>query len=157
MKKQEPMNVLKDLDTRLNGPAQNRVRDLVSALPEEPLSMAWRSDLNEKLLRKHRAEARRKQVLWFLSPALGFGVAAAMTMVVFMHGSPRQGVVRTQPPLVASRAGDAGLANALVSTHQEVGSLSEAAGVGLSPNEAVSLADNHSDSDSWTEADVDGF
>ena len=37
------------LDALLNSAGQQAIREAVNAMPEEQLSLAWRSDLNERL------------------------------------------------------------------------------------------------------------
>ncbi len=65
---------LDPLDQQLNADGQQAVRQVVRELPEESMSMAWRSDLNERLLQMTPAKRKRWHLLdW--RPALGVGLA----------------------------------------------------------------------------------
>ncbi len=67
--------------------AQAQIADAVKALPEEPLSLAWRSDLNTKL---HAMAARRKKLDlfgWIWKPAAGVALAGALA-VAFVAREP---------------------------------------------------------------------
>lgn len=71
------------LDRELNSAAQLHVREVVRALPEETLSLAWRSELNSRL----RSEMARRRKLnlfgWVWKPAAGIALAGALA-VAFM-------------------------------------------------------------------------
>ncbi|MBS1718485.1 MAG: hypothetical protein JSS72_12215 [Armatimonadetes bacterium] len=68
-----------NIDEALNSPSQKAVQEVVSNLPDEQVSMAWRSDLNQKLMAEVGSVRRKRFVLYRLSPALlGVGLAAAL-------------------------------------------------------------------------------
>src|SRR5690242_12148641 len=73
----------KDLDQELSSPAQTQMREIVQALPEETVSLSWRSDLNARLY----AEAARRRKLnlfgWIWKPAAGLALAGALA-IAFM-------------------------------------------------------------------------
>lgn len=120
----------RDLDQRLESPAQRAVRDAVRQLPDEELSMAWRSSLNERL-RAESAVQKRATRRWHLAlrPALGLGMACALAAVVtFRLGS---GPTSTPTPAVL----DSELEAALFSAHRQVVGHADVAGTGLLPSE----------------------
>lgn len=70
-------------DEHLETPEQKTAQKLVSQLPDEQVSMAWRAQLNEKL----NAVAKPvKQAWWQLAwkPALGMGLAGALSLMLFL-------------------------------------------------------------------------
>src|SRR4051812_44518980 len=85
-----------DLDRELSSPGQELVREVVQALPEEPLSLAWRSDLNTRL---HAVAARKKKLDlfgWIWNPAAGVALAGALAVAfVFRMPDVDHGVVAT--------------------------------------------------------------
>ena len=76
-----------DWDERLEGPEQQSVRNLVATLPDEEPSMAWRSQLNERL-RALPAQARRKwwELAW--KPTVGLALAGGLAVLVFVKPTP---------------------------------------------------------------------
>ncbi len=60
------------------------LRGLVHSLPEETVSLKWRSELNERLL-MDAAKPKRSWFAWMWRPAAGLAVAGAVTAVVFMN------------------------------------------------------------------------
>jgi hypothetical protein len=89
----------KDLDGELSSPAQQRVREIVHSLPEETLSLSWRSDLNARL----RSEAARRRKLnlfgWVWKPAVGVAFAAVLVLA-FVARMPNMGPVERPRPNV---------------------------------------------------------
>jgi hypothetical protein len=88
------------------------VRQLVQSLPEETPSLAWRSQLNLRLMevaeRKQRLKARKLRLMW--SGSLATGIAAVTVVAVVL-----QPVGAVQP----QRQHGANLAAQMVATHQE--------------------------------------
>ena len=120
------------LDGALEGDAGKWIAHVVSSLPEESLSLTWRSELNERLAKVSRR--RRRVVYW----RLGFGaaaVAAASILTVMLvqpvqpTGAPRPGIVDTRP--------EESLEDAILAGHRDA--MSQASlGVSVSFNEAGS-------------------
>lgn len=79
-----------ELDALLESSEQISIHRLVASLKDEPIDLARRSRLNERVLQMaHRSERRRKLFrIW--SPTLGLGAAAALTLVLIV---PRQASV----------------------------------------------------------------
>jgi len=100
-------------DSRLNSDGQQKIAALVKALPDEDLSMSWRSDLNVKLMAAQEAKRKRKATrkIFTWGTSLSCGVAASVLGVMLM--SPANVVkpnTRTSSPIMASE---------LVKAHQE--------------------------------------
>ena len=131
----------RDLDEELNSPAQIRVREVVRALPEETLSLTWRSELNTRL----RAEVVRRKKLdifgWVWKPTAGLALAGALAVAVFFH-----------PVAVSSSGGD--LEKAMVNHYVDSTADREAAVDGVTPNEARDSAGGSSTSTNWDQEDV---
>jgi len=72
------------LDSKLESAGQQAIRQVVHDLPEDTLSMAWRSSLNERLLAVPVARRPRFRFSWIAMPA-GAAVACALAIAVFLH------------------------------------------------------------------------
>ncbi len=119
-----------ELERRLE--SQDAMRQLVRELPEESVSLAWRSQLNEKLLAEAAKPARRpSRMRGLLRPA--FGLAAALVLGALVLWQPKE----SQTVLVR-QAAPADLEAALLSAHRRDSSLRDVAGYGLSVQEASS-------------------
>lgn len=79
-----------ELDELLESPAQRATSKLVSELPDETVSLAWRSQLNEKLIAM--AEKPKPRPFWAIAwkPAAGLAIASALALVVVLQMSPTQ-------------------------------------------------------------------
>jgi hypothetical protein len=146
------------IDDALVGPGQEAVRAAVKALPDDTLSMSWRSALNEKLVAEAAARRRRARISWFIRPALGLGLAGTLAVLMLVR-APQPAAPRL------SASGDA-LEAALVSTHRQSAFAWDVAGVGLSPidvqgNADASVVSDKPDTSSptpvnaWNEEDLD--
>lgn len=127
----------RDIDVRLEG--QLHVRKMIQAMPEDAPSMAWRAELNQRILDR-AAKRRRWELVW--KPTLGLGLAAALTLAIFIR--PTRGPV--EAPVNEAR-----LAEAMIAAHQEFDLRQEMWTV---PND--SAAPNPTPVD-WTEADLDSL
>lgn len=122
----------RDVDQELNSPAQLQMRDAVRALPEEPLSLAWRSDLNTRLL----GAAARKRKLdlfgWVWKPTAGLALAGALAVaIMFKPMAPSQPTVTT------------GIEKDLVSHFVDTTASTEVAGDGISVGEVKDATAAH--------------
>lgn len=115
-----------ELDAKLASEGQELIRNMVKAVPEETVNLAWRSSLNEKLVAAVEAKQRRRRVAWFLSPALGLGLAGALAIVMF-----------TTPSNTSSKVSHRNLEATLVADHRDNVRYTDVTGVGLSPDEVV--------------------
>ncbi len=127
-------------DTLLEGSGQEFVRKLVSNVPDDELSLAWRSALNERLL--VAAPLKKQKMAWFLRPAMGLAFAGALAAVVMIRTSPME------TPIVRSTGT---LEAALVRDHQQNLMMSDVAGLGVNPLE--SRPTESSVGDDWSEVD----
>jgi len=125
--RQEIMTEL-ELDSKLESTGQLQVRQLVQSMPDEPVSMAWRSSLNERVMASIEAKRRKRRAAWFLSPALGLGLAGALAFVVLTKPT-----VGADPQPKASASIEA----QLVASHQDTIRYYEGTGIGLSQDEVV--------------------
>lgn len=117
-----------DLDERLVSPAQSQMREMLKSMPEDTVSMAWRSDLNERIASVVAVKQRRRRFAWVLSPALGLGLAGALaiTMLTKTPTSPNLG----QPPKPSIETN-------LVASFRDSMNYTDVTGVGLNPDEVV--------------------
>lgn len=118
-----------ELDRILESEGHLQIKQAVQAMPEEHISMAWRSQLNEKLSAVVETKQRKRRFAWILSPALGLGLAGALAIVV---------MTKTPTPS-SSTAFDSTprLEESLIASHQETLRYSDITGVGLNTDEVV--------------------
>lgn len=119
-----------DLDRMLESDGGLQIRQVVQSMPDEQVSMAWRSQLNERLTTVVVAKQRKRRFTWILSPALGLSLAGALAMIV-MTKTP------TQMDTAGVGAGTK-LEESLVASYQDSLRYSDITGVGLNTDEVVS-------------------
>lgn len=73
-----------DIDKRIE--QTEPVREVVRGLPEDSVSLAWRSQLNERLIAE-AAKGRRRAPRWFWLPATGLGLATTLAIAVLIRGN----------------------------------------------------------------------
>ncbi len=127
----------KELDQALESSVHQQLKEAVRSMPEDTLSMSWRSELNQKLMVKIEAKQKKRRFAWILSPALGLGLAGALAVVV-MTKSPIT-------PSVNSFTNVPHIEESLVASHQDALRYSDITGVGLSPEEVISQRSNSVD------------
>lgn len=88
---------LNNLDEKLE--RTEEMRGLVRSLPEETVSLQWRSELNERLLME-AAQPKRSWFAWAWRPMAGLAAAAAITAVV-MFNAPKPVETSTSDQSVA--------------------------------------------------------
>lgn len=131
-----------ELEALLQSESQQAVRRVVGALPEESLSLAWRSDLNERL-RQTRPEPRwRARFVQSWRPALGLALAGCLALTVTLR-SP-----------VTQQAPRHNLEASLVQAYTDTTSVDELAGPGLTPRDISDTTQESDSSTDWTEADL---
>jgi hypothetical protein len=133
-------------DTKLNDAGQKMVRELVSNLPEDELSLAWRSALNEQLLQTAQAKRKRQRFLFVFRPAMGLALAGAMAAVV---------MIRTSQMSIPTVRDTSNLEAVLVQDHQQNIVMSDLAGFSMIP--AESRPTEGSISDPWSEFDLESL
>jgi hypothetical protein len=126
-----------NMSARLDSDSQVAISKIVSSLPEEPLSLVWRSELNESLRAVSNQNRKRKRMFNFLSPLAGLSVACALAGIVLFR-TPHTSRLSSQSPVVAS-AGPS-LEASLFHAQQDDMRASDVAGAGLSRTEAADNA-----------------
>ncbi len=136
------------MDQRLEGAGQQQVAKVVQALPEETVSMAWRSALNEKVLLASKARQRAKVINWVWRPTAGLALASALAIVFVMRtGAP----VMSAPSGLTSNSVEA----KLVAFHRDSSLAYDVSGPGLTNTDAVEgKADLKLGEPNWTEDDL---
>ena|SRR5579871_1609421 len=130
MKKDFGMNE-QELNTRLDSASQRQMREVVKALPEETLSLAWRSELNAKLREGTASQQRSRRFGWAWKPAAGLVAASALAFTLVFH----------QPsPAIEQAAAGSGLEKALVNHYVDSTASWEVAGDGVTVNEVKEAA-----------------
>jgi len=135
-------------ESRLKSAPQLAIRDLVRGLPEETVSMAWRSSLNEQLLVVAAKQRKKRRILWFSGPAVGISLATALAFVVLFQPSSHPTV----------KAPEYGIESAILNDHHSSTLSNEVSTAGLNSTE-VSTEANESDpvDGLWNEADVESL
>ncbi len=118
-----------ELDHLLSSEGSLKIRQAVQAVQEEHVSLAWRSQLNERLVGTIEAKQRKRRFRWILSPALGLGFAGALAVALFIKSptTPHSASLNTGPQLEES----------LIASHQDSLRYSDVTGVGLNTDEVV--------------------
>lgn len=78
-------NNLNNLDEKLE--RTETVRALVQGLPEETVSLQWRSELNERILAT-AAKPQRSWLAWAWRPAVGLALTASLAAAVMFRPQP---------------------------------------------------------------------
>jgi hypothetical protein len=138
-----------NVDQKLNSDAQIAVAKVVSSIPEDTLSMVWRSELNEAIRLTAVNTKRHKFVFSFGGPIAGLGVACALALIVPITLSrSNHRIVKVDPP-VATVPASPSIEEGLLQVHQDDVRMSDVAGTGLNPTEAVAPSQpRQSDDDS---------
>lgn len=124
-------NSVDPMDARLQTPNQQAMKSIVGGLPNDTLSMAWRSSLNERLVSEALAKKKRQRISWYLRPALGLGFAGALAVLALFHS------VAAPVPSVSPASRDGGIEAEMVSAHRQSTFAFDVGGVGLNPADAV--------------------
>lgn len=136
------------VDAALDNEGQKSVAKLIKDLPEDTVSLAWRSQLNEKLLKC--AVAKKRPVPIWLWGSLGSAAVAGCLGVVLTL----QFIATPQTSNVS------GIESSIVSAHRNSVALAEVSGSGLNfdevtaPNDEAKPAIN-SPSIPWTRDDAE--
>ena len=132
MKEYENLNLTEaELDARLNSAEQLWIAKSVKGLPEEQVSMAWRSELNEKL--RASAPAKRVKRVWqVLVPATAFASCLMLGVTIFLSRETVE-----PKSVVESGAVEA----AIVASYREHASSRDVGGVGLHLEELDNTTD----------------
>lgn len=145
-------------DEQLNDPAQRAVQNFVRDLPEDSLSMAWRSGLNEKLIAESQRYQKRSRWLLIMRPIAGFALAGCLAVVLMV----RSGSLDPRAGTNSGATGRSSIEAQLLDTHEQVDQYAEVAGTGLRPTETMFVSRNGApaaptSSVDWDEVDVDSL
>lgn len=133
-----------ELDRELNSDSQMRVREIVRALPEETLSLSWRSELNGKLREQVARKKRLDLAGWLWKPAAGVALAGALA-IAFVARMPMHGPT----------AAHDGVENALVNSYLDSTAAWEVAGDNAGLGDAKDAAGKAAPvSNDWEQEDV---
>lgn len=131
-----------ELDKKIESTAD--VGRTVRALPEESVSMAWRSQLNERLIAE-AAKTRPRTPRWFWLPATGLGLATTLAVALLVRGN--------LDPVAAP-----GVEAELVRMHQVAAEAPEVLGAGLTAVESTQRTPETVPTfDSWNEVDLESL
>ena len=134
------------MDERLESQDQIAISKVVASLADEEPSLAWRSQLNEKLMAVSVQQKKRRTFrLWTLRPALGLSVAGALALGLFFSGGR---------PAVAG----GNLESALISEHQAASDVAQVSYIDLHNSEGISSASSVKvESPEWSETDTESI
>jgi hypothetical protein len=129
-------------DSLLRSEPQQAIREVVKRLPEDSLSLAWRSSLNERL------HAIRPVSVWrsFLSrswrPAFGLALSGCLAILVTLR--------HTEPPAPVHHSIEA----SLVQAYDDSTRVDDLVGPGLSSHEVGDTTRDLDSSSDWSESDL---
>lgn len=140
------------LDARLNSEAQVAMRDVVRALPEDSVSMAWRSALNERLLAEAVTPKRRFAWLNFSwRPAVGLALAGALAGIIIFRPN-------SAAPATSAHGATASLEAELITTHTQYATFVDVAGLGALPMDTAYASRQGTDeTPDWSELDLESL
>lgn len=131
-----------EIDRKLSDPIQTFISEAVKGLPDEQLSMAWRSELNDKL-RLVRPVSKASALLSFVwKPTAGLAMAGCLALAFVMLNS--SGPVAKQ---------GSNLEASLVSAHRDAMTARDVAGEGIGIAELRETTQG-SFEETWTEVDL---
>jgi hypothetical protein len=134
----------RDLDEALNSDAQQAVSRAVGALPEEQVSLAWRSRVNEAIASSGRKPSRQSIIWRLTAPLAGLAAAGALAIVMLSNGTD----------VSTSRLASNTLERDLIQTHRETVFDRVVAGKGLAASEAEPTDASAWQPMGWQESDV---
>jgi hypothetical protein len=134
-----------ELDALLKSESQQMVQRAVRALPEDSLSLAWRSDLNERLRQVRPVSKWRSRVVIAWRPALGLALATCLAVMV---------TVKTTPP---SPQHTGNLEASLVTAYDDSTTADELVGPGLAVHEVNDTTRTQQTSSEWSESDLNNL
>lgn len=138
------------LDEHLQTESQQLLKSVVSAVPDEEVSMTWRSNLNGRLLELGKSVEKRRRSLLIWRPALGLGLAGLLALVLVLKP------YEVDPP--AANVATMSVEATLLDEHMEAVRATEIAGAGLASYEArptpVSAGEDYYD---WQRVDFEAL
>ena len=128
-------------EAKLNTVAQLQVASLVKALPDEDLSLSWRSELNVKLMAAHQARRKQKSTkrIFAWGSSLSAGLAC-LSYVLLLANTASIGTAGV-------KADSSSIAKELVQTHQESLVMASVSGTGSAARETALSNDSFESQD----------
>jgi hypothetical protein len=124
---------------------RSEIRDLIQAMPDDVPSMAWRSELNERVLAESNRIQKRRTLAWWSRPAAGFALASAFAVMFISRATIQSNSVRDS----------VSFESALVSAHRE--SQVSVTDYSLTSLEADEFGESLPRQDGWTDNDLEGI
>ena len=122
-----------------------QVREIIQEMPEDVLSLTWRSQLNEKILVESARIQRRRKLSWWSRPAASLVLAGGLALVFLVRA-----------PMMNARVADApSIESTLLNVHRE--SQVSVTDVSLTSSEADEYGVTIPHPDGWTESDLVGI
>jgi len=131
------------LDALLNSAGQQAIREAVNAMPEEQLSLAWRSDLNERLRQVRPTSKWRVTINATWKPAVMFALGGCLVMALMLRTTP-----------LSSPKGSDNVEASLVAAFDDSANSEEVAGPGLGMHEVGDTTQASDSSSDWTDSDL---
>jgi len=135
-----------ELDALLKSESQQAISKFINELPDENLSMAWRSSLNERLRGTEAVPRWKLRLGTSWRPAVGLALATCLAIAV---------TLRT--PQTVRPAADSNLEASLVSTYDDSVNSETVAGAGLSVHEVSDTTSTSNSSSDWSESDLNSL
>lgn len=127
--------------------ADDRWPVLMREIPQDQVSMAWRSQLNERLLSLGARQKAASRWMGIWRPVMGLGLAGALALVFVSQRVPTHAQTPRKP---------ANLEAALLEIHADSVSYTQIAGAGLAPHEAEPVRQSLPAEDiHWTSSDLE--
>jgi len=120
------------LDSKLESAGQLAMQKIVHRLPEDTLSMAWRSSLNERLIADSVRAKRKLRFTWFAMPTAGIAVAAALAGVVFLHAPSHSSPAVSSAHVAVANSGS--VERGLLDAYRQESESREIVGAGPDPS-----------------------
>lgn len=124
-------------ESKLNSESQLQVASMIKSMPDEDLSLSWRSSLNVKLMAAEKARKKQRTTKRFFAwgSSLSAGIAAVSYIVLMTNAS-------SIAP-INSKSQSMAFASELVKTHQESVVLASVSGTGTSLHETSLTEDSY--------------
>jgi hypothetical protein len=134
-----------ELEALLKSETQQAIQRVVHSLPDESLSLSWRSDLNERLRQVRPQSKWRARVSASWRPALGLALAGCLALII---------TFRPQSPHVTN---ESSLEASMVGAYDDSANSEILAGPGLAIHEVSETTQKRESSSDWTESDLNNL
>lgn len=131
-----------ELDALLQSEVQQTIKRTIKSLPEESLSMSWRSDLNERLRQVRPTPWWKAKVAVAWKPALGLAFVSCLAFMLTLK--------TTSTPIHRTD----NLEASLVRVYDDTANSDEVAGSGLAIHEVSDTTNTGQSSSDWSESDL---